>query len=213
MYHVFLCRCLTSGGQSYIMNIVQNEVKRMNKVVTSQEAILNTCRELVVKEGLAAINMRTVAQACGVAVGSLYNYFPSKGALMQATIRSVWMDIFSVQERNHQCSGFLEYLEWMFGCMQWGHTKYPGFLSLHAMSFTEASRADGRREMEEYFGHLKGSLLCVLEQDRNVRTDAFGESLSKEALVDLAFSTMIWMFVQDKVSCEPFFEMVRRSIY
>ncbi len=195
------------------MNIVQNGVKRMNKIVTSQEAILNTCRELVMKEGLTAINMRTVAQACGVAVGSIYNYFPSKGALMQATIRSVWLDIFSAAERPSPSVGFLEYLEWMFGRMQWGHMQYPGFLSLHAMSFTEASRAGGRREMEAYFGHLKGSLLRVLEHDPKVRADAFDDTLSKEALVDLAFSTMVWMFLQQKVSCEPFLEMIRRAIY
>ncbi len=185
----------------------------MNKVVTSQEAILNTCCRLVMTEGLAAINMRTVAQACGVAVGSLYNYFPSKGALMQATIRSVWMDIFAVSGKSVSHTGFLEYLEWMFTRMQWGHTKYPGFLALHAMSFTESGRAEGRREMEEYFAHLKGSLLYVLERDQKVRTDAFDETLSKEGLVDFAFSTMIWMFLQEKVSCEPFFEMVRRAIY
>ena len=50
----------------------------MNTIVTSKEAILAECRAIVMEKGISSINMRSVAAACGVAVGSLYNYFPSK---------------------------------------------------------------------------------------------------------------------------------------
>lgn len=185
----------------------------MKTVVTSQEAILDTCCKMVTTEGLSAINMRSVAKACGVAVGSLYNYFPSKGALMQATVRSVWMDIFSVPGDTIACQSFLAYLEWMFSRMQWACIQYPGFLTVHAISFTESNRAEGRREMEQYFAHLKSSMLSVLENDPEIRKDAFGDTFSKEGLVDLSFSTLIWLFLQGKSSCDSFFEMVRRAIY
>ena len=48
----------------------------MNKTVTSREAILAASQKLVMEKGLQAVNMRTVASVCGVAVGSVYNYFP-----------------------------------------------------------------------------------------------------------------------------------------
>lgn len=185
----------------------------MKTVVTSQEAILDTCRKMVTTEGLAAVNMRSVAKACGVAVGSLYNYFPSKGALIQATVRSVWRDIFFVPGDTIVCKTFLEYLEWMFSRMQCAYTQYPGFLTVHAISFTESNRAEGRREMEQYFAHLKSGMLSVLENDSEVRPDAFGDTFSQEELVDLCFSTLIWLFLQGKSSCNSFFEMVRRAIY
>ena len=41
-------------------------------------------------EGLDSLNMRSVARACQVALGSLYNYFPSKDDLLLATVESVW---------------------------------------------------------------------------------------------------------------------------
>lgn len=47
----------------------------MNTIVTSKEAILAECRAIVMEKGISSINMRSVAAACGVAVGSLYNYF------------------------------------------------------------------------------------------------------------------------------------------
>ena len=55
----------------------------MNTVVTSKEEILKASRELVRQQGWPAVNIRSVAAACGVSVGSIYNYFDSKAAIEQ----------------------------------------------------------------------------------------------------------------------------------
>ena len=54
----------------------------MNTVVTSKEEILKTSRELIRQQGWSAVSIRSVAAACGVSVGSIYNYFESKADLM-----------------------------------------------------------------------------------------------------------------------------------
>ena len=66
----------------------------MNPVVTSKEEILKTSRELIQQQGWTAINIRSVAAACGVSVGSIYNYFDSKSALVSAVVESIWCEIF-----------------------------------------------------------------------------------------------------------------------
>ena len=76
------------------MNVVQNGGADLNMAVTSREEILAVCREIVAEEGLSSVNMRLVASRCNIALGSVYNYFPSKSELLLATIESVWMDIF-----------------------------------------------------------------------------------------------------------------------
>ena len=48
----------------------------MNTVVTSREQILAASRKLIAEKGWAQVNIRSVAAACGVSVGSIYNYFP-----------------------------------------------------------------------------------------------------------------------------------------
>ena len=58
----------------------------MNTVVTSKEEILKTSRELIRQQGWRAVNIRSVAAACGVSVGSIYNYFDSKSDLAGATV-------------------------------------------------------------------------------------------------------------------------------
>lgn len=50
----------------------------MNTIVTSKEEILQASRELIRQEGWSAISIRSVAAACGVSVGFIYNYFDSK---------------------------------------------------------------------------------------------------------------------------------------
>ena len=54
----------------------------MNTVVTSREDILQHSRQLIQRQGWGAVSIRTVAQACGVSVGSIYNYFGSKAELV-----------------------------------------------------------------------------------------------------------------------------------
>ena len=66
----------------------------MNPVVTSKEEILKTSRKLIQQQGWTAINIRSVAAACGVSVGSIYNYFDSKSALISAVVESIWCEIF-----------------------------------------------------------------------------------------------------------------------
>ena len=62
----------------------------MNTIVTSKEEILKTSRALIQEQGWSAVSIRSVAAACGVSVGSIYNYFDSKAELVSATVESVW---------------------------------------------------------------------------------------------------------------------------
>ena len=66
----------------------------MNTIVTSKEAILEVSRQMIREQGAAEISIRSVAAACGVSVGSIYNYFDSKNDLITAAVESVWSEIF-----------------------------------------------------------------------------------------------------------------------
>ena len=74
----------------------------MNTIVTSKEEILKNSRELIREKGWAAVSIRSVASACGVSVGSIYNYYDSKAELISATVESVWCEI-STARRTRPC--------------------------------------------------------------------------------------------------------------
>ena len=77
----------------------------MNTVVTSKEEILKASRELIQQKGWSAVNIRSVAAACGVSVGSIYNYYDSKACFDCATVESVWCEIFHRPEDGAVFSG------------------------------------------------------------------------------------------------------------
>ena len=86
----------------------------MNTVVTSKEEILKASRELIRQQGWSAVSIRSVAAACGVSVGSIYNYFDSKSALVGAAVESVWCKIFHRPENAAVFQDVQSCVTWMY---------------------------------------------------------------------------------------------------
>lgn len=63
----------------------------MPKVIENiRENILETAKQELMTEGYTGLSLRGVSRQCGVAVGTIYNYFPSKLALISAVIMEDW---------------------------------------------------------------------------------------------------------------------------
>lgn len=185
----------------------------MNAQVTSREAILAQCRQLVMEGGMRAVNMRTVASSLNVALGSLYNYFPSKAELITATVESVWKDIFHASLQTLRFDSFLQAAQWMFDSLARGSKTYPGFFTLHAMSFANQDKADGRRLMQQYFDMIKQMLLDTLMHDPHIRPDAFHAELSPMGVVTLTFDAVIATTLQHGPDIGTLLSLLRRALY
>lgn len=185
----------------------------MNLTATSKEAIIYTCLKIVKENGLSAVNMRSVAKECNVAVGSIYNYFPSKSELLCGVIESVWKDIFHMSGQQFNFSDFTECLSWLFESVRKGGERYPEFFSMHTLGFAAEGKASGRLMMERYFFHLKQNLLKVLEKDSNVRPDAFDEVLTPALFVDYIFTIFISSLMDSKQNCDGLMVIIKRYLY
>lgn len=189
------------------------EVIPINTIVTSKEAILEACRQLVSQKGLEALNMREVAASCHVALGSLYNYFPSKGELIAAAIESVWQDIFQMGKECRATASYPEYVGWIFERVQQGTLQYPHFFSAHSLSFSSPEKGRARQVMERYFSHMKSGMMQALQGDSSVKTMAFRAGFSQEDFVEFTLSALLSLLVQQNSSCEILLEVIRRAIY
>jgi AcrR family transcriptional regulator len=185
----------------------------MNYAVTSKQEILKQCRDIVSEQGLKAVNMRSVAKACNVALGSLYNYFPNKDDLVIAVIESVWQDIFHMD----QCSGtglpFPEYVQGIFESVKRSAKEYPQFLTAHSLSLASEGKNKARDMMEHYLSHMRMGMLNVLHNDASVRKDAFGQGFSEQALVGFVLGNIMMLLMQNAGDCSVLIEMLKRSIY
>ncbi len=185
----------------------------MNRAITSRGAILSAGKEIVVQSGIQGLNMRDVAQKCGVSVGSIYNYFPSKSDLVVATIESVWTEMMhNSQGCNSQCN-FTESVLSLFHNVQKGCKKYPSFFSAHSISVAALDKSKGREVMNQYFAHIKNGLLESLQHDQGIRKDAFSKQFTKPDFVDFVFSNIITLLAEEAKSCDFLLEIVNRTIY
>ena len=114
----------------------------MNTIVTSKEEILKTSREMIRQQGWSAISIRSVAAACGVSVGSIYNYFDSKSDLVGATVESVWCEIFHRPDNDAVFRDVQVCVTWIYERMAYGGEQYPGFFTLHSLGFMGKEKPD-----------------------------------------------------------------------
>ena len=63
----------------------------MPKIIENLETrLIEEAKKQIQELGYSAVTIRSVAKACGVGVGTVYNYFPSKDALLASYLLSDW---------------------------------------------------------------------------------------------------------------------------
>lgn len=185
----------------------------MNTVVTSKEEILKISRELIRQKGWGAVNIRSVAAACGVSVGSIYNYFESKAELVGETVESIWCEIFRHPQQGMVFEDIQECIRWMYERMEYGCKAYPGFFTLHALGFMQEEKSDGKRRMQQTWKHILDGLCMVLKRDARIRPDAFTEQFTAQQFADILFSLMLSALMRKDYDPSTVLELIHRTLY
>lgn len=185
----------------------------MNTVVTSKEDILKISRKLIQRQGWSAINIRSVAAACGVSVGSIYNYFDSKATLVNATVESVWCEIFHRPEDGAVFQDTQACIVWMYERIEQGCKQYPGFFTLHSLGFMREDKDDGKQKMQQTWQHIRDKLNSVLKRDARIRADAFTEQFTAERFADVLFSLLLSALQRQDYDPTALLEIIRRTLY
>ena len=63
------------------------------------ELILQACKQLISEKGCAALKMSDIATTAGVSVGSIYQYFPNKQAIV-AALATHFLEVFRADARK-----------------------------------------------------------------------------------------------------------------
>lgn len=60
------------------------------KIDNPKETIFDCAKQILMEDGYAQLNVRTIAKKCGVSVGTVYNYFEDKRVLDMMLMQSFW---------------------------------------------------------------------------------------------------------------------------
>lgn len=205
---------LTKYKEKHIMNIVQFGGKVMNKTITSRDAILKVAKEIAYKEGISKLNIRGVASACGVSVGSIYNYFPTKGDLIIVVIEEFWKDIFERGMCNHHnevC--FIQFFQEIY-IRFYDYLKIFKEDLLNQISFLSKSEREKGRVLEsQYLNGIRGVMLFHLEKDQGINNEIWTEDFTKEKFVDFMFQNMFSMLKSNESDISFFKEIIIKLLY
>ncbi|NLC78518.1 MAG: TetR/AcrR family transcriptional regulator, partial [Ruminococcaceae bacterium] len=73
----------------------------MPKIIDDvKNSIVREAQKQVLESGYANMTIRSVAKGCGIAVGTIYNYFPSKDMMTAAFMLEDWLAALAAMERG-----------------------------------------------------------------------------------------------------------------
>lgn len=184
----------------------------MNPPNTSREEIMRVSRKIVSEKGLPALNMRALAKECGIALGTLYNYYSDKDELVVAAIESVWQDIL---EKSAPDSGvrFSQYVTQTYAHIIEKLKDYPDFLAAHSISVAGSVKGKARGMMERCFGKIRSELHAALREDKNVDRSIFSETFREEDLIEHILDTITISIINGKPDCTVLTEILDRLLY
>lgn len=183
----------------------------MNKLDISCQKILTVATALIQESPTDNLNMRTLAKLCGVSVGSIYNYFPTKADLLVAIVEDIWRKMFHPQFCNIEADmSFIDTITTMYQKIHDSKETYGSFFWSHRTMITKNSREQGKSTMEQYFEHMKKALLYNLESDKLINKKAFTETFTPQDVIDLVLSSML---TAKEKNFKILMEVLKKALY
>lgn len=109
-----------------------------------RQTIVATAKEIVVKDGYRKLNMRQVAKECGIAVGTIYNYFPTKDELLSELMYGYWMEFISaIQLQQKEEADLFLNLQKIYGILE-------SFIDTFKDTWLKANRSEGGMTKEHH---------------------------------------------------------------
>lgn len=172
----------------------------MKPHVTTREKILEQALQIAQKEGVDKVSIRKLANACGIAIGSVYNYYSNKQELIEAVSKHFWSNLLKDQNliyRKHM--GFTLFLQQYYAFIY-------GKLSDYDTSWLTSMDEGMKREALALFK-------SVLLQDDRVNPRIWNMELNQDFFCDYVFDNIIALLQSKKDNCRFYIYLLEHLLY
>lgn len=172
----------------------------MNHHVTTKEEILEKALDIAMKEGIDKVSMRKLSGACGIAIGSVYNYYANKDALILAVSEHFWTHLLQDQEKLFQRGiGFTAFLEQYYIFLY-------GRLAQYDSSWLGSMDDITRKKAEAL-------LYQVLSEDSRVDWSIWNMELNQEAFCEYVLISILALLQAGENNCRFLIFLLDHLLY
>lgn len=185
----------------------------MAKIIDNpKETIISATKDIIETDGIHKLNMRAIAKKCNIALGTIYNYFPTKVDIIIEIIENFWIQCFrQIDLNNIKDKNFFLTLEIIYKLINdhLNNFKINWLDQLSKLSDDDKSKSKGKEK--EYINKI----LFVIEEliDENLHTfnkDRIS-NLDKHKLAIFIFDNFMIMLRKNK-NDYSFFDHILKNI-
>lgn len=185
----------------------------MPKQVIDKDKLIDQAYSIAAREGISALSVRKLAAACGIAVGSVYMYFPTKADLTAAVFtRFFGQALFEECCRVDGSESFVDYVRKLRGALgaALSQMDVDWFAEMRRLPRSEHEALEAARE--PMLVHMEQGLQYVLEGDPAVVRSRLVGALSPEKLCRFVLG-FVFSSLMEGSDCETLFALLETSLY
>ncbi len=148
----------------------------MPKIISNlDQNIIDAAKEILTKKGFEAMNIRDIAEKCNIALGTVYNYYPSKYEIVNAMVVKDWNESIAELDKTtgHENDILLE-LKMIFEKLQ------VFFSSYHSIWVQIYMQSDEKKS----FGDIHKSRMAVMSELSGLIKNIFVKNGSEVENID-----------------------------
>ncbi|MDU5760483.1 Bacterial regulatory proteins, tetR family [Schaalia odontolytica] len=185
----------------------------MPKQVIDKDRLIEHAYSIAAREGISELSVRKLAAACGIAVGSVYMYFPTKADLTAAVFaRFFGQALFEECCRVDGNESFIDYVRKLRGALggALAQMDVDWFAEMRRLPRSEHEALEAARG--PMLAHMEQGLQYVLDGDPAVVRSRLVGALSPEKLCPFVLGA-IFTSLMEGSDCEPLFALLDASLY
>ena len=185
----------------------------MPKQVIDPEKVVSQAYAIASRDGISALSVRKVATACGIAVGSVYGYFPTKADLTAAVLTRFFDENLSDELcAVHLGERFTSYVRRFREalCTARADMSIDWFAEMRRLPSSEQEALEAVRA--PMLAHIERGLARVLDADEAVDRSRLVGPMSSESVARLTLRA-IFASLMEGAECETLFALLDASLY
>lgn len=177
-----------------------------------KQSIFDAARELAFKNGLQYVSIRNIAKKLGISIGTIYNYYPNKSAILFDIIEDFWKTVFrDFHKVMAEEADFFKQIEALYFHLK-NHLKIFRSDWLSQMSALRSEeKSEGKLREQDYMKRMTEVFNALLETHRNEFDQHKIKDLEFHKVADFIFNYFMVMLRRD----EPdyyFFDLILKRI-